>query len=214
MHALVERDFYSSFLSEGKWLGSFSGEQCKFAVLGQPGIGKSSFGLWLLAQLLRSKRTVVFSRNVSSKPGTSLTVTHFVFHSGVAFQTSSESYGALNELLAQPAVVHISDSLPPRQDDCCHKVLITSPDPAVWRLFVEKAYACLAFFPLYSFAEMEALRVAEFQDKLSTETLALEGARLGPGSSRSVLPQPGIDGPRLAAGHEQQESGGHPEGNE
>ena len=172
MSVLLERDFYTRFLSESQWLGDFSGSQRKIAVLGQPGIGKSSFGLWLLAQLLRRNRTVVYSRNSSMSSSLPM-VAHYVFHAGVAFETSSADLSAVSMLLAQPSVVHISDSLQPRLPDLCHKVLITSPDPRVWRWFVEKEYASTAYFPLFDYAELEALREAEFGGALSQETLRL-----------------------------------------
>ena len=69
----------------------------------------------------------------------------------------AQRHEQLNALLSQPSVVHISDSLPPRLGDCCHKVLITSPDPDIWRWFVEKEGAVQACFPPYDIAEMEAL---------------------------------------------------------
>ena len=172
MSVLVERDFYARFLSESKWLDSFSGSQRKIVVLGQPGIGKSSFGVWLLAQLLRSNRTVVYSRN-SSMSRSHPVVAHYVFHAGVAFETSAADLGSVSTLLAQPSVVHISDSLQPRLQDLCHKILITSPDPGVWRWFVEKEYASTAYFPLFDYAELEALREAEFGEMLPQETLRL-----------------------------------------
>jgi hypothetical protein len=146
---LVERDFYPRFLCEGQWLGSFSGAQRKFAVLGQPGIGKSSFGVWLLMQQLRSNCTVVYSRG-STKARATPVVMHYVFHAGVAFKTSVADLGAVDALLSQPSVVHICDSLPPRLGDLCHQVLLTSPDPDVWRWFVMKEYARTAYFPLYN----------------------------------------------------------------
>ena len=169
---LVERDFYARFLSESQWLDNFSGPQRKVAVLGQPGIGKSSFGIWLLTQLLRSGRTVVYSRN-STKAGIAPVVLHYVFHAGSAFETSSADLGVLDALLDERSVVHISDSLPPRLRDKCHKVLITSPDPLVWGWFVNKEFATPAHFPPYAYAEMEALREAEFGAALPQETMDL-----------------------------------------
>jgi hypothetical protein len=170
--ALVERDFYARFLSESQWLDSFSGPQRKVAVLGQPGIGKSSFGVWLLTQLLRSGRTVVYSRNCT-RAGTAPVVLHYVFHAGAAFETSSADLGVLDALLDERSVVHICDGLPPRMRDKCHKVLITSPDPLVWGWFVNKEFATPAHFPPYAYAEMEALREAELGAALPQETMDL-----------------------------------------
>ena len=185
---LVERDFYSKFLFNGEWLSNFDGTQRKFVVLGQPGIGKSSFGIWLLAQLLRSNRTVVYSRN-STKARFTPVMMHYVFHRGMAFTTSPTSdLGAANALLAQPSVVHISDSLPPRLGDLCHKVLITSPDPDVWLWFAEKEYAQTAFFPLYNNHELEALREAEFGSALPPSTLAMRVRGWGPSTRAAFSP--------------------------
>jgi hypothetical protein len=185
---LVERDFYARVLEGESWLGGlpeFGVRQRKLAVVGQPGIGKSSFGLWLLARLLRAGRTVVYTR-CSTKARAVPAVQHYVFHRGVAFETASADVGAASALLSQPSVVHISDSLPPRLGDCCHKVLITSPDPDIWRWFVEKEGAVRASFPTYDAAEMEALRAAEYGDTISRQALELRVEAYGL-STRAVL---------------------------
>lgn len=186
---LVERDFYARVLEGESWLGGLpsvcDAKQRKLAVVGQPGIGKSSFGLWLLAQLLRSGRTVVYTR-CSTRARAVPSTQHYVFHRGVAFETTSADLGAANALLSQPSVVHISDSLPPRLGDCCHKVLITSPDPDIWRWFVEKEGAVQACFPPYDFAEMEALRAAEYGDTISRQVLELRVEAYGL-STRAAL---------------------------
>lgn len=107
---MVERDFYTRFFHDKKWLGGLhaDGPQRKFVVLGQPGIGKTAFGWWLVAQLLRSSRTVVYSSN-SAKRGTPPDMAHYVFHRGAAFEIVTD-LGAVTSLLAQPSVVHICDS--------------------------------------------------------------------------------------------------------
>jgi hypothetical protein len=171
---LLERDFYARFFTEKKWLGSLppGGPQCKLVVLGQPGIGKTAFGWWLIAQLLRSGRTVVYSRN-SAKRGTPVDEAHFVFHRGVALETLAPFVNAASNLLSDPSVVHICDSRKPTLDGRCHKIMLTSPDPDLWRWFVEKEYADTAYFPLYSDAELEVLRAAEFGEALSKDVLAL-----------------------------------------
>lgn len=179
---LIERDFYAGFYHGDAWLASLpaEGPQRKVAVLGQPGIGKSSFGLWLLAQLLRADRTVVYSRN-SAKRGSPPDMDHFVFHRGVAFElTGGDSSPAARVLLKAPAVVHICDSCKPRMRAACHKILITSPDPLIWRFFVEKEGAREAFFPLYSDAELAALRDAEFGDSLPQEVMVQRVRAWGP----------------------------------
>ena len=186
--ALVERDFYARVLEGEPWLGGLpvrGARQRKLAVVGQPGIGKSSFGLWLLAKLLRAGRTVVYTR-CSTKARAVPVTQHYVFHRGVAFETASAGLGAASALLSQPSVVHISDSLPPRLGDCCHKVLITSPDPDIWRGFVEKEGAVHACFPTYDLAEMEALRAAEYGDTISRQLLELRVQAYGL-STRAVL---------------------------
>lgn len=172
MHVLVERDFYAPLLSEDQWLGGLTGTQRRLAVLGQPGIGKSAFGLWLLAHLIRVNRTVVYSRNFT-KSGSLPDVKHVIFHRGVAFNTATADLGPANSLLSDPSVVHLCDSIKPSGAALCHKVLIASPDPGVWRWFVEKEYASAAHFPLHSFPELQALRESEFGDALSQQTFDL-----------------------------------------
>lgn len=167
---MVERDFYQRFFKEEEWLGKFSvGKRRKVAVLGQPGIGKSSFGIWLLTHLLREKRTVVYSID-ASKHGGPLNLTQYVFHRGVAFIPLHKAY--LDLLLGNPAVVHIYDSITPNLGEECHQVLITSPDPTVWNPFV-KAGAKTVFFPLFNYREMEALWDAEFGTRKSRDIMAL-----------------------------------------
>jgi hypothetical protein len=147
-------------------------------VLGQPGIGKSAFGVWLLAQLLRSGRTVVYSRSFA-KSGVAADVKHFVYHRGTAYKVRGSELGCIDSLLQDPAVVHLCDSIKPQGGDECHKVLITSPDPGVWRWFVEKENAKPAYFPLFDYAELEALREAEFGAALAPETLRLRVSAWG-----------------------------------
>lgn len=171
---LLERDFYSRFFSEKKWLGSLAaaGPQRKFVVLGQPGIGKSAFGWWLVAQLLRSGRTVVYSRN-SAKRGTPTREVHYVFHRNVGFRTIISDLGATHELLTHPSVVHICDSCKPLLEGDCHKIMLTSPDPDMWRWFVEKEFAGCVYFPLYNGAELEVLRAGGYGTVLPKDVLAL-----------------------------------------
>lgn len=176
---LLQRDFYDAFLTSDAWLGRLprGGPQRKVIVLGQPGIGKSSFGLWLLAQLLRDGRTVVYSRNSSQRR---LAMDHVIFHRGVAFETDLDDIGPAKHLLSSRDVVHICDSCEPRQRSECHKVLITSPDPTVWSWFHEKDGAIKAVFPLYSDAELETLREAEFGNSLSAPEMNRRVAVWGP----------------------------------
>ena len=185
--ALVERDFYPRVLAEGQWLGGLSGAQRRLTVLGQPGCGKSAFGLWLLAQLLRSSRTVVYSRSSSAVGrATPLSVTHAVFHAGAAFELCHAGVAAVAPLLAQPSVVHLCDGLAPRLGDACHKVLLASSEPDAWRWFVEKEHSSTAHFPCYDYAELEALRGAEGAGALPPEAMALRVRAWGP-STRAVF---------------------------
>ena len=178
---LLERDFYSGFFNDEKWLGALpaGGPQRKFVVLGQPGIGKSAFGWWLIAQLLRRGRTVVYSCN-SAKLGTPPEMEHSVFHRGVALKTVIADLGATKRLLSDPSVVHICDSCKPTLANPCHKIMLTSPDPDMWRWFVEKEFARVAYFPLYSNSELETLRAAEFGDTLPASVMALRVKAWGP----------------------------------
>ena len=178
---LLERDFYSRFFNDDKWLGSLpvDGPQRKFVVLGHPGIGKSAFGVWLIAQLLRGGRTVVYSHN-SAKIGSTPDTKHFVFHRGVALRTTLPYVDAAMHLLSDPSVVHICDSCKPTLDDPCHQIMLTSPDPDMWRWFVEKEFARSVYFPVYTDAELEALRAAEYGDALPASIMALRVKAWGP----------------------------------
>lgn len=176
---LLERDFYDRFYSDPTWLGSLplQGPQRKYAVLGQPGIGKSAFGWWLITMLLRRGRTVVYSRN-SAKRGTPPEMVHYVFHRDVALKAHDLWY--VDALLAAASTTHICDSCKPRLGDPCHKIMITSPDPDIYRWFAEKEGADLKYFPLYGDLELEALRAAEFGDALPAAVLAQRVRAWGP----------------------------------
>lgn len=133
----------------------------------------------LQAQPLPAGRTVVFSRN-SAELGTPPEMKHFVFHRGVALQTVKADLGAAIDLLSDPSVAHICDSCKPTMDNPCHKIMLTSPDPDMWRWFVEKEFARTAYFPLHSDAELEVLRAAEFGDTLPANIMALRVKAWGP----------------------------------
>jgi hypothetical protein len=186
-HVLLERDFYARLLTEEKWLGGLSGKQRVLAVLGQPGIGKSSFGLWLLAHLLRSKRTVVYSRNFSKSLAIP-DIQHVVFFGGQAFVTATADLGPAGMLLSDPSVVQLCDSIKPSATARCHKVLITSPDPSLWRWFVEREFARAVYFPLHEYAELAALCKAEFGDALSLHTLDLRVLAYGLSARTALSP--------------------------
>lgn len=164
---MVERDFYTRFFHDKKWLGGLhaDGPQRKFVVLGQPGIGKTAFGWWLVAQLLRSSRTVVYSSN-SAKRGTPQTW-HIMSFIGVQPLKSSQTLALLRACLRNRLSCIFATA------GRCHKVMLTSPDPDMWRWYVEKEFADTAYFPLYNGPELEALRAAEYGDALTRDVLAL-----------------------------------------
>jgi hypothetical protein len=76
----------------------------------------------------------------------------------------------------------------------CHKILIAPPDPDVWRWFVTKEFARTAYFPLYDYAELVALREAEFGEALSPDKLRLRVKAWGLSTRAAFSPHQNEDG--------------------
>ena len=123
-----------------------------FAILGNPGIGKSIFGrfLFFLAVHKTGDRAVVYI-NGSSKNG--------VFLQGDAIWKfrCSDSGGIPQDVadaLLSPTSIFICDSMaPPALEGGAFTVLITSPDRRVWYEWTKQARAKLIVFPVWTVEE-------------------------------------------------------------
>lgn len=117
-------------------------------ITGNQGIGKSTFGIYLVWFALTKNRTVVYhteDRFFMLKPNGS-----------VHYCSSFEA----DNLLHDPAIIYIADSTKPRyQYSCCITILITSPDEQRYHGFYNKAHMEPIFrvFPLWTLAETESL---------------------------------------------------------
>ena len=154
--SLYVRHFYKSFF-EGV-LNNFQPQQItdsngeseplnlKCVISGNPGIGKSAFGMYLLFRALRMNKTVVY-HSLKGLYG-------WVFEKGNVYEFDSI---AQCPQLKDLNTVYISDSIPPKSVDAM-TVLITSPQREKWKEFRKEPRCRMVHFPEYSYKEMCVLR--------------------------------------------------------
>ncbi len=147
-----------------------------YVVIGQPGIGKSAFGMYTLARLIKDGRTVIYI----PKGATSLS-DGFLFTGGQVFEASWRR--RIRELQS-PETVLICDSFRPPSVDAM-VILITSPRRDRWYEFAKQSKARLLQFPTFSLAETERMRATCFPH-LRAEDVAPRFKDLG-GIPRYVL---------------------------
>eukprot|EP00047_Mylnosiga_fluctuans_P000227 m.188750 g.188750 ORF g.188750 m.188750 type:complete len:720 (-) comp10032_c1_seq1:1216-3375(-) len=125
-------------------------------VLGNPGIGKTYFGLYLLLRAIRAKRTVVYY-NVVIRPNAAFLFT--ASGEALALKPSDERIEAALHL---SSTLYIVDSFPPPIYDCC-TVLITSPNRSIFKDFNKSAPGMgveALYMPVWSLDELKLLRDA------------------------------------------------------
>lgn len=123
----------------------------KFIILGNPGIGKSAFGLYLLYRAIRKKRTVVYIGDKHPHA--------WIFHKNGQVTVIANKYdtAAIENLdvLDDDENILICDSIKPPYVNA-FTVLITSPQRDRWKDFVKKQCHRI-HFPVFSFAELEVM---------------------------------------------------------
>lgn len=173
---LFVRYFYQPFFDDV--LKQFGSPKSKWVILGNPGIGKSAFGLFLLFRAIEAKRTVVYVRKFASR--------NLLFHSG---RTYEFAHGALPDLVVQllsdKSTVYISDSVSPDKVNA-FTVLITSPDRNVWYEWCKQAKALRVLFPVWDLDELIALNRAIIKKPLSDDEVRSRFGVCG-GIARSIF---------------------------
>ncbi len=115
------------------------------------GIGKSSFGLYVLYRALLDGRTVVYR---AQKQGFT-----FLYQNGVVRR--SRHHNAFGDHLANPLTVYIVDNDVPLVTDA-FTVLITSPRRDLWYQYNKSPGVSMLCFPTFSLEETLRLRDAAF----------------------------------------------------
>ena len=147
-NVLFVRDFYPAFFENVlEELSANLAKFRKFIVCGNPGIGKSAFGLYVLYRSVKAGRTVVYSVSKLSSA--------YVFKDGNIYSCTQLNTPAVHKLLSSPDTVYISDGLAPPAVDAV-TLLITSPRKEVWHAFDKNTDCRMFHFPVFSLEEMEA----------------------------------------------------------
>ncbi len=172
---LFVRSFYKACFRDVMEGLRRKGYQLKdFIIIGQPGIGKSAFGMYLLFHLVREGRTVAYvPKNSSSFHG-------FVFRNGKVTLMRDE----FDPVLSDPETVLICDSFKPPAVPA-RVVLITSPKRELWRAF-EKDGAQRLHFPTFGLEELQEMRVACGWDHMSADQVTARFKEVG-GNPRYVF---------------------------
>ena len=153
---LFVRDFYEQFyvsvlnsMKAFKSAHTGAGFIAKVILCGNPGIGKSAFGMYALFRALRDGRTVVYA---SAKSGE-----YLVFEGGAVHEVMSLRDFYARELLANPETVLICDNMVP---PVCNAftLLVTSPGKDRWHEFYKEMDCTMLFFPVFTLDEMRACR--------------------------------------------------------
>ena len=153
----------------------------KFVIIGNPGIGKSAFGCYLLYQAIRAKRTVVYHGFKSDDMVD-------VFHrDGRVTRTKGLTERDLS-VLNDHAVVYISDGITPHRTKA-FTVLITSPDRNVWWHFNKSVGCTYMCFPVFSENEILRMWKSCFPKLHDDETGVLDRYSKWGGVPRYVLGQ-------------------------
>ena len=151
---LFVRDFYEPFY--GRVLNGMKAYKlahtgagfAKAILCGNPGIGKSAFGMYALFRAVRDGRTVVYT---SAK----LSPKCYVFHNGAVY--AEKDLDNLAQFTEDPETVLICDSMVP---PVCmaFTLLVTSPRKDRWHEFNKATDCTMFFFPVFTLDEIRACR--------------------------------------------------------
>jgi hypothetical protein len=105
-------------------------------ICGNPGIGKSTFGIYLLFRALKLGRPVVYQQGM-------LSGACFLFENGTVTKHASSSSHVIENRLYDPRVLFIVDSYTPiaTPDFKCITILVTSPLPARYKEYQKQMQA-------------------------------------------------------------------------
>lgn len=155
--------------------------QCS-VITGNPGIGKSAFGIYLLIRAIDEGRPVVYQ--LGGRAGD-----YFMIKDGVVTSSPAASL-ARDELLNNASTIYIVDSWIPVGNYPCTTILITSPRLDHFKEFAKQESARLYFFPVFTSNEINQLQRACYPDV--DETLALKRYEYWGGVPRHIF-RPNFD---------------------
>jgi hypothetical protein len=127
----------------------------KIIILGNPGIGKSAFGCYLLWRLIRERRTVVYMSDKHPHA--------WIFHAHGEVQPFMAEQVKLIAALGDPGTIFIADSIeggPPAVE--AFTIVLSSPKRSRWKELHKKDDAIRLFFPVYSWIEIQELSSVGF----------------------------------------------------
>ncbi len=127
----------------------------RVAVLGNPGTGKTYFGLFLLVYCIRNGFTVVYESNFLNKL--------YLFSSDEIVSFSNRKDPRFESILAQRATIYIVDGMVPVHANA-RTILVTSPKHEIYHDFATKrtAPAVALYMPTWNLNELTVLREAVF----------------------------------------------------
>ena len=127
----------------------------KIIILGNPGIGKSAFGCYLLWRAIRERRTVVYMSDKHQHA--------WIFYASGEVQPFIAEQVKLIAALGDPGTVFIADSIeggPPAVE--AFTIVLSSPKRSRWKELHKKSDAIRLFFPVYSWIEIQELCAVGF----------------------------------------------------
>jgi len=159
-----------------------STDYSRFLLLGNPGIGKSCFLIYLLFELLQHKQTVVLRR--SGDLGLC-----FLFQNGQVSCTAniSDFVGVLNN----PATWYLVDTVPDPGSVMAKTVFACSPRRDNYKLFERYQQRVTLYFPVWSYDEIIFARAPLFSD-MYADTVVDRFAKVG-GIPRLVFSNEDLD---------------------
>lgn len=149
-------------------------------ILGTPGIGKTFFAFFMMQKLAKEGVTVVYHNAVWE-------ATYLFTKTGCSFVAGDVKVGEAEFLnhIYDPRTVYICDSAKPAGGLPCRQLLITSPNPVVWK-DITKQIGLVRYMPVWTLPELTVLRDWGFKNVTDLEKrFAMWG-----GSVRFVLAKP------------------------
>uniref|UniRef100_A0AAV1TQZ5 Crinkler effector protein N-terminal domain-containing protein n=1 Tax=Peronospora matthiolae TaxID=2874970 RepID=A0AAV1TQZ5_9STRA len=121
-------------------------------ILGNPGIGKTFFGYFILLYLARRTETVVYDAAGSTK--------RFLFHGKQAVVGTRNDFEGI---LGQSETFYVVDGFEPKVYEA-KTILLTSPQPTVWRTFY-KVHCERFYMPVWTEQEILQCRELMYPDR-------------------------------------------------
>ncbi|CAG8616365.1 10466_t:CDS:2 [Gigaspora margarita] len=130
----------------------FESKKPRWRITGNPGIGKTFFGFYLLYLLSQQRKTVVY--HIHSKPP-------ILFSEEGVFSHTVDNIHAFQDYLANKEVWYIVDGREP-MNYVAKTILICSPQKCYYRNF-DKLGPTIRYMPVWSWEEIDACRIKIFR---------------------------------------------------